>query len=278
MLDPRREEKVWRAILWLVATITVSILAIIVIYVVSQGIGSISWEFLSENPSRMGKEGGILPIIIGTFYLVAVSLLMAGPVGIGAAIYLTEYVRQNRLVSIIRFSTEALAGIPSIIFGLFGFVFFVIQLKLGWSIVSGALTLALMVLPTIVRTSEEAIRAVPFSYREGSYALGASRWQTIRKVVLPSAIPGIMVGIILSIGRAVGETAAVLLTAGSSLHLPTSLMDPARSLSVHLYILASEGISMPRAYATATILVVSIVVINFLANLVMRRMSNQLTR
>ncbi|NPV91877.1 MAG: phosphate ABC transporter permease PstA [Firmicutes bacterium] len=277
MKNPRLEEKIWKSVMWLVASLTVAILAIIIIYVISQGIGTISLEFLTENPSRMGKEGGIFPIIVGTFYLVAASLLLAGPIGVGAAIFLTEYVRQNRWVSLIRFSTEALAGIPSIIFGLFGFVFFVIQLELGWSIISGALTLALMVLPTIVRTSEEAIKAVPFTYREGSYALGASRWQTIRRVVLPSAIPGIMVGIILSIGRAVGETAAVYLTAGSSLHLPTSLGDPARTLSVHLYTLASEGISMPRAYGTATILVIAIVVINFFANLVMKRVANRLT-
>jgi phosphate transport system permease protein len=276
-MNPRLEEKIWQAVMWLVASITVVILAIIIIYIVSQGISSISLEFLTENPSRMGKEGGIFPVIIGTFYVVAAALVLAAPIGVGAAIYLTEYVHQNRLISVIRFSTEALAGIPSIIFGLFGFVFFVIKLRLGWSIVSGALTLALMVLPTIVRTSEEAIKAVPFTYREGSYALGASRWQTIRRVVLPSAIPGIMVGIILSIGRAVGETAAVYLTAGSSMLMPTSIMDPARTLSVHLYTLASEGISMPRAYGTATILVVAVVIINFVANLIMKRVANRLT-
>ncbi|MDH7479070.1 MAG: phosphate ABC transporter permease PstA [Syntrophomonadaceae bacterium] len=275
MLNPKQEEKFWRIILWMIALATVLLLTVIIVHIVSRGIGSISWSFLSENPRHMGRDGGILPVLVGTLYLVAVSLLLAVPIGIGAAIYLTEYVRQGRLVSLIRFSTEALAGIPSIIFGLFGFVFFVIQLQLGWSVISGSLTLALMILPTIVRTSEEAIRSVPLSYREGSYALGASRWQTVSRVVLPSAVPGITVGVILGLGRAVGETAAVLLTAGSSLHAPSSLVDPARSLAVHLYILASEGISMQRAYATATILVIAVLMINLLANLVMRRMASR---
>ena len=275
MLNPKQEEKFWRIILWMIALATVLLLTVIIVHIVSRGIGSISWSFLSENPRHMGRDGGILPVLVGTLYLVAVSLLLAVPIGIGAAIYLTEYVRQGRLVSLIRFSTEALAGIPSIIFGLFGFVFFVIQLQLGWSVISGSLTLALMILPTIVRTSEEAIRSVPLSYREGSYALGASRWQTVSRVVLPSAVPGITVGVILGLGRAVGETAAVLLTAGSSLHAPSSLVDPARSLAVHLYILASEGISMQRAYATATILVMAVLMINLLANLVMRRMASR---
>lgn len=273
MLTPKQQEAFWKAVLWLVAGVTVAILVVIIIHVISRGIGHINWAFLSQNPRSMGRLGGIFSVIVGTLYVTGLALLIATPVGIGAAIFLTEYVRQGRMVNCIRFFTEVLAGIPSIIFGLFGFVFFVIYLGMGWSVLSGGLTLSLMILPTIVRTSEEAIKAVPVSYREGSYALGASRWQTVRRVVIPPALPGIMVGVILGIGRAIGETAAVLLTAGSSLHMPYSLTDPARTLSVHLYILATEGISMERAYATATVLVIAILVINFAANLLMRRLA-----
>lgn len=273
MLTAKQQEIFWKTVLWLVAVITVFVLVVIVVHIISQGIGHIDWVFLSQNPRSMGRAGGVFSVVVSTLYVTGLALVIATPVGIGAAIFLTEYVKQGYLVSLIRFFTEVLAGIPSIIFGLFGFVFFVMYLGMGWSVLSGGLTLSLMILPTIVRTSEEAIKAVPASYREGSYALGASRWQTVRRVVLPPALPGIMVGVILGIGRAIGETAAVLLTAGSSLHLPHSLSDPARTLSVHLYILATEGISMERAYATATILVIAIVVINFIANLIMRRLT-----
>ena len=181
---------------------------------------------------------------MGTLVLTALSLLIATPLGVGAAVFLTEYTKETRLSRFIRTGTETLAGIPSIIFGLFGFAFFVIYLKMGWSILAGALTLACMMLPTIVRTSEEAIRAVPAAYREVSFALGASRWQTVVSVVLPQAAQGIATGIVLATGRAIGETAAVIFTAGSSLRLPKSLMDPVRTLPVHFYILAREGISL----------------------------------
>ncbi|RYD04737.1 hypothetical protein N752_12485 [Desulforamulus aquiferis] len=180
------------------------------------------------------------------------------------------------MVKVIRFATETLAGIPSIIFGLFGFAFLVLFMGFSWSLLSGGLTLAFMVLPTIVRTSEEAIKSVPLSFREGSMALGATKWQTVWKIVLPSALPGILTGIILSMGRAVGETAAVILTAGSSLNIPASIMDPGRTMSVHLYILAMEGISMEKAYATAAVLIILIFVINSLANLIMRKMTSNM--
>lgn len=267
------EEKLVRASLWFSVSATLGVLFLILFHIISQGIIYISWEFLTQTPRAMGKEGGIFPAIVGTVYLVAVALAVATPIGVMAGIYLTEYTRKGRLVRTIRFFTETLAGIPSIIFGLFGFLFFVIYLGWGWSIISGGLTVAFMILPTIVRTTEEAIKSVPMTYREGSLALGATRWQTVYKIVLPSALPGIVTGIILGMGRVVGETAAVYLTAGmSGLLVPLSVWDPARTLSVHLFILASEGISFEKAYATATVLVILILIINMIANKVMKMM------
>ncbi len=251
--------------LWIAAAITLALLILIIGHVLVRGVGQIDWDFLTQNPRQAGKMGGIRSTIIGTAYLTAVALAIATPIGVAAAIYLTEYVKQSPFVRLIRFGTEALAGIPSIVFGLFGYSLFVEKLHWGWSVRSGGATLALMVLPFIIRTSEEAIKAVPRSYREGSLALGATQWQTIRRVVLPSAIPGIMTGVILAIGRAVGETAAVLLTAGSPVFAPTSLSDPARSMAVHLYYLASENLSMERSYGTAAVLVFLILGINVLA-------------
>ncbi|NPV26302.1 MAG: phosphate ABC transporter permease PstA [Firmicutes bacterium] len=268
----KQEEKIFKFILWAVAVGTLLILFTIIGHILIHGVGGLNWEFITEEPRRMGKEGGIFSMIVGTLYLMVASLVVATPIGVGAAIFLTEYVKKGRVVQVIRFGTESLAAVPSIIFGLFGFVLFVITLGMGWSILSGALTLAFMILPTIIRSAEEAIKMVPDSYREGSLALGVTKWYTIRKVVLPSALPGIATGVILGIGRAVGETAAVLLTAGSALGLPTSIMDPARTLSVHLYILASEGISMEKAYASATVLIIVVIAINFLANRLMARL------
>ncbi|MHB9092261.1 MAG: phosphate ABC transporter permease PstA, partial [Chloroflexota bacterium] len=206
-----------------------------------------------------------------TVFLTVVAIAIAAPLGVGTAVYLTEYTRESRATQIIRFGTESLAGVPSIIFGLFGFAFFVIFLQLGWSILSGGLTLAAMILPTIIRTSEEAIRSVPGSYRQVSFALGASRWQTVVNVVLPAALPGIVTGVILSIGRSVGETAAVILTAGSSLRVPTSLFSPARTMSVHFYILAREGISLEMAYGTGALLIISVLGVNLAANWLINR-------
>jgi phosphate transport system permease protein len=219
----------------------------------------------------MGREGGIFPVIVGTLWVAGLAVMIAAPVGVITAIYLTEYTREGRVTHLIRFGADCLAGIPSIIFGLFGFVFFVITLGMGFSIIAGALTLALMVLPTIIRTSEEAIRAVPRSYRDVSYGLGATRWDMVTKVVLRSAMPGIGTGIVLSIGRCFSETAAVMLTAGSALRLPTSAFESTRMLALHFFLLAREGISMPKAYATASVLILAILAINLCAYWVMRR-------
>jgi phosphate transport system permease protein len=219
----------------------------------------------------MGREGGILPMIVGTAALTTVALIVATPLGIGTAIFLREYTREGRMSRMIRFGTDCLAGVPSIIFGLFGFVFFVIYLKMGWSILSGGLTLAAMILPTIISTSEEAIKAIPEKYREVSYSLGGTKWQTVIHTILPSALPGIFTGIILSVGRSIGETAALVLTAGSSLLMPTSVFSPIRTLSVHFYILATEGISMKMAYETGAALILLVLFVNTIANWLLNR-------
>jgi phosphate transport system permease protein len=263
-------------LLWVAAGVTIGCLILILFFILKEGVPSISWEFITSYPEAMGREGGIFPTIVGSVYLTALSILIAAPVGVGAAIYLTEYTREGLITKIIRFATETLAGIPSIIFGLFGFAFLVTFLKLGFSLLSGSITMALMLLPTIIRTSEEAIKTVPDAYREGSLALGATQWVTIVRVVVPAALPGIVTGLVLSVGRAIGETAAVWLTVGGALRLPTSVMDSARPMTLHLYTLASEGLSLPRAYATASVLIISIWLINTAAGLIMSRFSLRL--
>ena len=258
-------------VLWALAGLTIGVLLFIIGFVLLRGLPHITWEFLTAAPRSMGREGGIFPIIIGTLCVAGLAIAIAAPMGVITAIYLTEYTRPSRLTAVIRFGADCLAGIPSIIFGLFGFVFFVISLGMGTSILAGALTLSLMVLPTIIRTSEEAIRAVPLVYRDVSYGLGSTRWQMVTRVVIRSALPGIGTGIILSLGRSISETAAVILTAGSALNLPRSAYDSARTLALHFYILSREGISMEKAYATAAVLVLSILGINLLAYWIMRR-------
>jgi phosphate transport system permease protein len=195
-----------------------------------------------------------------------VTIVTATPIGIFSAIYLVEYSRPGKILNTIRFATECLAGIPSIIYGLFGYIFFVHALNMGYSILAGALTLSIMVLPTIIRTTEEALKAVNPQYKEGSLSLGATRLYTIFKIILPSAIPGILTAVILSIGRVIGETAAVYFTAGMVYRVPKNLMSSVRTLAVHLYLLAKEGISFEQAFATACVLVVLVAVINFIAN------------
>jgi phosphate transport system permease protein len=255
--------------------LTILILVFIIGFIMVKGLPGLTLSFLLESPKEMGRTGGIFPAIVGTVLLTGMAVVIAAPVGVLTAVYLTEYTRDTWLPKIVRFGTESLAGIPSIIFGLFGFLFFVIYMDLGWSVLSGALTLSAMILPTIVRTSEEAIRAVPDAYREVSFALGSTRWQTVTSVVLPSAKPGIMTGVMLAVGRAIGETAAVIFTAGSSLRLPGTLLDSTRTLPVHFYILAREGISLENAYSTALVLILLILVINITAYAVMNRLANK---
>jgi phosphate transport system permease protein len=271
MMSPRTTQRIATTAIWCCTAATLLVIFFIVTFVLWHGLPGLRLSFFSETAQRMGKEGGVFPFIIATLYVAGLAILVATPLGVGAAIYLTEYTREGRTTSIIRFGADCLAGVPSIIFGLFGFVFFVIYLGMGWSMLAGGLTLAIMVLPTIIRTSEEAIRAVPQSYRDVAFSLGCSRWQMVMKVVLPTAVPGILTGVILSIGRSVSETAAVMLTAGSALKTPIYVNDSGRTLAYHFYILAREGISMPNAYRTATVLILAILVINFFAYWLMKR-------
>ncbi|MDD2497528.1 MAG: phosphate ABC transporter permease PstA [Desulfitobacteriaceae bacterium] len=275
MKKVQRQEKVAWIVLWTAAGLTMGLLFMIIGYIFKEGLAVINIDFLLDAPRKMGAKGGILPSIVGTVYLTVMTLVIAVPIGVGAAVYLNEYTKDGRLTQAIRFGTEALAGIPSIIFGLFGFAFFVIVLRPvtgGWSVLSGSLTGAVMVLPTIVRTAEEALKTVPMTYREGSLALGASRWQTISKVVLPAAFPGILTGIILAIGRVVGETAALLLTLGGTILMPDSLFSGARTMSMHLYLVAMETGAMDMAFGTAVVLIVTIFIINTVAGMLRKKL------
>jgi phosphate transport system permease protein len=270
-LGPRVEQKVAQAGLWTMTLVTVGVLLFIIFFILRRGLPVLSLEFLTANPADMGKSGGIFSTIVGTVALSFLAILIAAPLGVGTAIYLTEYTWGGPLTRVIRFGAECLAGIPSIIFGLFGFILFVTKLKFGWSILSGGLTMAFMLLPTIIRTSEEAIKSVPPAYRTVSFSLGSTKWQTVTRVVLPSALPGIVTGIVLSVGRSIGETAATIFTAGSALRMPTSIFSSTRTMSVHFYILAREGISMSNAYGTAAILIIAILGINILTYYLMNR-------
>jgi phosphate transport system permease protein len=270
-IGPRTSQAIAYVILLTLTVIAVSILVFIIGFIFKNGFAELSWNFLTQKTTEMGKEGGILPSIIGTLIITILAILIATPLGVGTATYLSEYTKTGPVRRVISFGADCLAGVPSIIFGLFGFIFFVITMRLGWCILSGALTLAVMILPTIIRTSEEAIKAVPKSYREISYSLGGGKLDTILKVVLPTAIPGILTGIILGMGRAVAETAATIFTTGASLSMPTSLFSSSRTLAVHFYILAREGISLPKAYGTATVLIIMILLINFIAYRLMHR-------
>lgn len=260
-----------KVLIWMAAISTIAVMILILFQILREGLPILHLRFFLDSPKNMGREGGIFSTIIGTFALTIVAIFFAAPLGVGTAIFLREYTRESRLSRIIRFGTDCLAGVPSIIFGLFGFVFFVIFLNMGWSILSGGLTLAAMILPTIISTAEEAIKTIPYSYREVSYSLGGTKWQTVMRAILPNALPGIFTGIILSVGRSIGETAAVILTAGSSLVMPNSLFSPIRTMSVHFYILAREGISMEMAYGTGAALILLVLSINTVANWLLNR-------
>jgi phosphate transport system permease protein len=270
-IPPRYTQRFAISLLGGATVLTLLVLMFIIGFVLEKGLRVISFEFLFSNAADMGRAGGIVATVVGTVILPLFALLLAAPLGIGTAVYLTEYSIETKITKVIRFGTDCLAGIPSIIFGLFGFIFFVTTLGMGWSIISGALTLAFMVLPTIIRTTEEAIRAVPKSYREVSFSLGATRWQTVKRVILPNALPGIVTGIMLGIGRSIGETAAVIFTAGSSLRMPSSIFDSTRTMAVHFYILAREGISSENAYGTAATLIIAVLLVNLTAYWMMNR-------
>jgi phosphate transport system permease protein len=271
VMSARTSEKVATGIIWSIAIIVIGVLIAIILFILFKGLPHINWTFLTEIPRNMGRDGGIASTIVGTLSVTVLAVGVALPFGIGTAFYLAEYTRGGIVTRIIRFSAESLAGIPSIVYGLFGLIFFVTILNLGFSILAGGLTLAIMILPTIIRTSEEAILSVPKIYREVSFSLGATKWQTIKMAVTPSAVRGIANGVILSVGRCVAETAAIILTAGSALRMAESLFSPTRTMAVHFYMLATEGTAMDNAYATAAILIILIFLINVVANMVVDR-------
>ena len=263
-----------RIAVYLASIITVSALLFVVGYILVKGVPNLNlkmfaWRYNTENLS-------LLPALLNTILMTALSLLIAVPLGVFAAIYLVEYAhRGSKLVRIIRMNAETLAGIPSIVYGLFGMLFFVTALKLGFSMLSGALTISIMILPVILRTSEEALMSVPDSYREGSFGLGAGRLRTVFRVVLPDAIPGILAGVILGVGRTVGETAALLYTAGTSSDTVSGIMDSARTLSVHMYALSQEGLYINQTYATAVVLLVIVIGINTLSASLAKRVTKR---
>jgi phosphate transport system permease protein len=261
-VSQRHIEKIAFAIIIGAAVIVLAILVIILQDIIIKGLPAISWEFLTQTPRDLGRAGGIYPAIVGTLDLVTGAILIALPLGVGAAIYLVEYTREGRVTRLIRTGVDLLNGTPSIVFGLFGFAFLVLFIGLGVSLIAGQITLALMVLPMVIRTTEESLKSIPQSLREGSLALGATKWQTIRKVVLPPAVPGIVTGAILSIGRAAGETAPIMFTAVifSSRFLPDSLFEPVMALPYHLYILATNvpGASTNQ-YGTALVLLIMVI-------------------
>ena len=269
-LSTRRRvyDRVLRVLLYLCGVLTCALLALIIGYIFYRGIPNITWELLSSQTSYIKDTIGILPNILNTVYLVVLAMVIVLPLGVGAAIYLTEYAANRRLVAVIEFATETLTGIPSIIFGLFGMVFFGNTLGLGYSILTGALTLTLMILPLITRTTQEALKTVPDSYRHGALGIGATKWYMIRTILLPSAMPGILTGVILAIGRIVGESAALLFTAGSGYYLPKSLLgkilESGGTLTIQLYLFMQKA-KYNEAFGVAVVLLVIVLGINGLA-------------
>lgn len=271
-VSPKTTQNIAWVLVWAAGIISVLFLALIVVYVLIKGFDSLSWDFLVTAPrGGLSGEGGISTAIVSTVYIVVLTLVFATPLGIGAAIYLSEYATDNWFTKLARYGIETLAGVPSIVFGLFGFAVFVTVLHFNFSILSGALTLACLVLPTLIRTAEEAIKAVPRSYREASLALGATSWQTTARVVLPVALPGIITGIILCIGRAIGETACLYVTMGGSAAMPTSFLSSGRTLALHLYYLAMDTRALDKAMATGVVLIITIFLINALTKWLSQR-------
>lgn len=253
------------------AYITTLVLIAIIAYVVINGLPHISLDFIFGWPQGVNAEGGIWPTIVSTVYVTALAMLICTPVAVLAAVYLAEYAKQGKIVDIIRYAADALASVPSIVMGLFGYALFVEAMGLGLSMVSAALALALLMLPIVMRTTEEAIRAVPRYIRWGAYGLGATKWQVVSKIVLPSAFGRIATGIVLAIGRAIGETAVVLYTMGQAINLPISPLDSGRPMTVHLYLLANDGINMNAAYGTALLLMAIILAFNLFARYLSRK-------
>jgi len=257
-------------VLWFAAMLTVAVLGALLLYVFVNGIRVISPAFIFTWPRGVNAEGGIWPTIVSTIYVTALAMLISTPIAVLAAVYLAEYAFQGRIVNTIRFAADSLSSVPSIVMGLFGFALFVEAMGMGLSMISAALALSLLMLPIIMRATEEAIRAVPKYMRWGAYGLGATKWQVVRRTVLPAAAPRIITGIVLAMGRAVGETAVVLYTMGQAVNLPTTPLDSGRPMTVHLYLLAVEGINLPAAFGTALLLIVMILGFNLSARWILR--------
>jgi phosphate transport system permease protein len=265
--SPKVTQRLAMAYVWGGGFITVLILVVVIGYVLVQGIPGLSLDFLLTPPKGgLSGEGGISTVIVSTIYLVVVTIVILVPIGLGAAIYLSEYAPDNRLTRLIRYGVETLAGVPSIIFGLFGFALFVTALHFNFSILSGALTLVCLLLPTMIRTSEEAIKSVPYAHREAALALGTTKWQMVSRVLLPTALPGIVTAIILCVGRAIEETACLYVTMGGAAGMPTSLLSPGRTLSLHVFYLAMETRAFDKAMATGAVLIITIIIINTFTN------------
>ena len=260
-------EKLTMSIFASSAAFTLLALAVIVGFIIINGIHAIDFEFLFSLPEDSGSDGGIFPMILSTFYLIMITGAISIPVGVGSAIYISQYSSNEKIISLVRFISQVLSSVPSIVFGLFGLAFLVFFLKMGWSIFVAGIVLSLMAIPTIFQVSEVTFQTIPEIYKEGCYAMGASKWQTITTVLLPIAIPGILTGIILAITRAISEAAAVMYVVGSSLDIPISIFDTGRPLPLHLYVLASEGISMSNAYGTATVLIIIVLSITLISNI-----------
>ncbi|MFR8035664.1 phosphate ABC transporter permease PstA [Clostridium fessum] len=267
-------DNVLKALIYLAAGVAIALLVGIMGYVFVRGLPQISWQFLSTVQSSLKGTFGILGNIINTIYIIVITLIIAAPIGIGSAIYLNEYAKPGKLVRTIEFTTEILSGIPSIIFGLFGMVFFGMTLKLGYSVLTGSFTLTLMVLPLITRNTQEALKTVPDSYRSGALGIGATKWYMIRTILLPSAAPGILTGVILSIGRIVGESAALLFTAGSGFQLPKNLFgklfESSGTLTIQLY-LSMQKAKYDQAFGIAVVLLIIVLVINLLTRFLTNR-------
>jgi len=270
-MDKRVTNGLALGVIWLTAIATVGALGTILLYVIVNGIGQLTPAFIFTWPHGVNMEGGIWPTIQATVYATALAMLITTPIAVLAAVYLAEYAVQGRLVSTIRFAADSLASVPSIVMGLFGVAAFVEGIGMPFSVLAAALALAFLLLPIIVRATEEAIRAVPKYIRWGSYGLGASKWQTVSRIVLPSAMPRIITGVILAAGRAAGETAVVIYTMGTVINAPVSPLDPGRTMPVNLMLMAQEGINMPSAYGTALLLVLMVLGFNLTARYIGRR-------
>lgn len=270
-MDKRITNNLAVGMLWVAAGITVTVLGAIILYVFVNGIRVISPTFIFTRPHGVNAEGGIGPTIISTLYVTGLSMLICTPIAVLAAVYLAEYAHQGKAVAVIRFAADSLASVPSIVMGLFGFALFVEAMGIGLSMLSASLALSLLMLPIVMRATEEAIRAVPRYIRWGSYGMGATKWQTVSRVVLPAAAPRIITGIVLATGRAVGETAVVFYTMGQAINIPIFPLDSGRPMTIHLYLLAVDGINLPAAYGTALLLMIMILVFNLSARWILKR-------